>query len=118
MNRYIVITFAILTAGCLGHSLTRPGEVIGADREKLVEVAKKELKRRSLPLPHDYDVVVERGEIGNEIDHSPREVYGVWFSFTYRAKRGAFYSVLIDKRSGRIDQVSDLRGLKLHVFGE
>lgn len=116
MNKFIIIILAILTTSCLGNARTRQGEVIGAQREKLVAVAKQELKRRNFPLPHDCEVVVENGKFMNEIDTSTRELYGVWFTFTYRGKRDAFYSVLIDKRSGRIDQVSDLRTVKYHKF--
>lgn len=116
MNKSIIIIFAMLTTGCLGSVRTQKGEIIGTDREKLVGIAKQELKRRNLALPPDCDVVVENGKIINEIDNSPREVYAVWFSFTHRGNRGAFYSVLIDRRSGRIDQVSDLRTVKLRAF--
>jgi hypothetical protein len=111
-----IILLATLATGCLGNARTQQREIVGAERERLVKIAKQELRRRHLVLPHDHDVVVENGEIGNEIAPLPRKVYGVWFRFTYRGKREVFYSVLIDKRSGRIDQVSDLRTAKLQAF--
>jgi DNA relaxase NicK len=116
MNKSISIILAILTTSCFGNPQTLQGEITGPQREKLISVAKQELKRRNLPLPRDYNVVVENGKFMNEIDTSARELYGVSFTFTYRGKRDAFYSVLIDKGSGRIDQVSDLRKVKYHKF--
>jgi hypothetical protein len=115
MNK-IIIVFAMLTTGCVGHAQLRESEIIGISREKLIWTAKVELKRRNLPLPRDYRVVVENGKVTNEVDASPREVYGVWFSVSHRGNVRALYSVLIDKRSGMIDQVSDLRTVKLQAF--
>jgi hypothetical protein len=116
MNKLSFTILAIIMTGCLGNAQTRQGEIVGAQREKLVAIAKQELKQRNLPLPRNYDVVVENGKKINEVDPSPREFYGLWFTFIYRGKRDAFYSVFIDKRSGRIFQVSDLRTAKVHKF--
>ena len=116
MNKATIFILAILTMGCLGGPRPRQSEITGTDRERLITIAKNELKRRNLALPHYYSVVVENGKISNEIDRSPREVYGVWFNSSRRGEERAFYSVLIDKRSGRIDQVSDLRALRFQTF--
>jgi hypothetical protein len=114
MTKSIIIILALLTTSCIGTASPRQRQLYGTDREKVIRIAKQELERRNLALPDRYDVVVENGKITNEIDNLPREVYGVWF--LRRGNRGAVYSVLIDKRSGKIDQVSDLRTVRLQAF--
>jgi hypothetical protein len=117
MNKSITVVFAIVATACWGSAQTRQGQIVGVQRGKLVARAKQELKRREMPLPRHYDVVAETGKIINEVDIAPREYYAVWFTFTFRGKRDAFYSVFIDKYSGRIFQVSDLRTVRVHKFG-
>lgn len=118
MSRALITILALVMIGCLANPPVRQAEATGAEEERLVAIAKRELKRRDLPLPVDYTVVVENVTIGDETGNPPREVYGVWFTFTYRGKRDAFYSVYINKGSDRIDQVSDLRNAEAVNFKE
>jgi hypothetical protein len=117
MNKLTIIICAVLMIGCLENVYAAQREIIGPKRAKLIEIAQQELKRRHLPLPRDYDVVVENGKIITELDEPVRKVYGVWFRFTYWGKRDMYYSFLIDRRD-KIIQVSDLRHAKVRVFGE
>jgi hypothetical protein len=103
MNKLILVTAFLLLAGCAG--TYRQPEL---DRAAVVQLAKDELGRRGLDLPRFYEVEFENGEIGDEIG-PPRPIYSVSFFFVYRGHKRAVYTVFIDKRSHKVDQVSDYR---------
>jgi len=107
MNKLTVITAFLLLAGCAGtdRQTARTKEL---DRAALIQLARNELGRRGLDLPRFYEIEFENGEIGNEIG-PPRPIYSVSFLFVYRGHKRAVYTVFIDKRSHKIDQVSDYR---------
>jgi hypothetical protein len=73
-----------------------------------VEIAKAELVRRGLSLPRHYDVAVSHGQVITEINPR-REIYVVTFSFMYRGRKDIIYTIHIDKRSGKIEDVYDSR---------
>jgi len=83
-------------------------EIAGSARDNAIYIAKQELKRQNAMLPKAYDVVVENAEAGNELE-APRQVYQVSFSFYYRGRKQIIYTVIIDKRSGRVELFSDSR---------
>ena len=107
MNKLILITAFLFVAGCAGTD-RQSGRTRELDRAAIIQLAKDELSRRGLELPHFYEVEFENGEIGNEIG-PPRPIYSVSFLFVYRGHKRAVYTVFIDKRSHKIDQVSDYR---------
>lgn len=107
MNKLTLITAFLLLAGCAG-TYQQSARTKELDQAALIQLAKDELGRRGLELPRIYEVEFENGEIGNEIG-PPRPIYSVAFLFLYRGHKRAVYTVFIDKRSHKIDQVSDYR---------
>ena len=77
-------------------------------RKDAVEAAKRELVRRNLPLPKDYVVKVSDSFAFIEFEPT-RRIYIVSFAFKYRGKPGVVYEVNVDKRSGKVDDVTNLR---------
>jgi hypothetical protein len=96
-----------LLTGCAA-TYGQPVRTKELNRAALIQLAKDELGRRGRDLPRLYEVEFENGEIGNEVG-PPRPIYSVSFLFVYRGQKRAMYTVFIDKRSHKIDQVSDYR---------
>ena len=107
MNKLILVTAFLLLAGCAG-MYQQPARAKELDRAAVIQLAKDELDRRGLDLPRFYEVEFENGAIGDEIG-PPRPIYSVSFLFVYRGHKRAVYTVFIDKRSHKVDQVSDYR---------
>lgn len=110
MNRIAYIIICFLSIGCTAPAQFERNAPRIFDRHKLVESAKSELERRGFSLPKHYDVAVTQGQVITEI-HPRREIYVVTFSFVYRGKKDIIYTVHIDKRSGKIEDVYDSRTL-------
>jgi hypothetical protein len=108
MNKIVFIIAGVVLAGCATPSVLSQGSLPGPDRDRMVHIAQQELARQHANLPHRYDVIVEGAEAGNELQPS-RQVYQVSFSFVYRGKKQIIYTVIIDKRSGRVEMFSDSR---------
>src|SRR6266446_6518963 len=108
MNKILFAVFVALTTGSVASSVKVRQDHDVATRTRIIHIAEGELKRQNATLPRDYDVMVEDAKAGNEVEPS-REVCQVSFSFAYRGKKQIIYTVIIDKRSGKVEVFSDSR---------
>jgi hypothetical protein len=87
-------------------SYSRPADVF--QRNEIIQIAEREIDRRQIHLPPDYDITVDEGVTVFPLE-KPQEELVVRFTFTYRGKRDVVYKVLINKRSKKIDDFIDYR---------
>lgn len=92
----VLLTALVLSVGC--------AEVT---REQAIAAAKDELVRRRCSLPKKYTVNVEEGVYKAEMIEPPRPLWEVDF-YAPRA-RAPLYTVLINRRTGAVDDFMDSR---------
>ena len=108
MSKVVFLIVLLLSAGCVGTTRAVDRELSALDRNKIIESAKRELRRQNHSLPRVYTVEVGKGGIRSDF-HPSREIYVVSFSFAYRGKKDVIYTVFVDKLSGKADRVFDSR---------
>lgn len=107
MNKILFAIIVALMTGCVASSVEVRPDHDTSTRRRIIHIAEGELKRQNATLPHDYDVVVEDAEAGNELEPS-RKVYQVSFSFAYHGKKQLIYTVIINT-AGKVEVFSDSR---------
>ena len=80
---------------------------VAATDQDPISLAKTELVRRHLPLPKGYSVAVMTSTAFVEGPAADYPIYLVVFRLPSRGKSKTLYEVSIDRRTHRIDNVSD-----------
>ncbi len=89
----------LLSLVCWGCAVTR---------EQAVASATREVARRHLPLPKHYTVEVKDSMAFDEVNPG-YPIYVVTFSAPGNRTQKRLYQLNVDRRSGTIDDMSDLR---------
>jgi len=108
MSKTVFLLVLWLSTGCVGTTRAVDRELNALDRNKIIESAKRELRRQNHFLPRDHTVEVGKGEIQSDF-HPTQQIYAVSFSFAHRGKKQVIYTVFVDKLSGKADRVFDSR---------
>lgn len=108
LKKTVLILAGLVMILCARKTLAdryRGGDV---KREDAVKIAKEEVTRRRLSLPKNY--VANVTDSLAFIEFRPtREIYIVSFAFADHGKQRIVYEINIDKRSGKVDDLTDLR---------
>jgi hypothetical protein len=106
MSKVIIIIVCLAVLGCVSHPLSS----LVLQRDDILPIAKREIDRRHIHLPSDCSITVDEGITAFEGKvEKDREEYLVRFTFKHSGKRDVVYEVVIDKRSGKIDDFFDYR---------
>jgi hypothetical protein len=105
-SKRLAIILCLIGVLCVSSSKNAEGGEL--KREEAVKIAKQEVARRRLSLPKNY--IANISDSLAFIEFQPtREIYIVSFTFAYHGKARVAYEVNIDKRSGKVDDLTDLR---------
>src|SRR5437763_6067968 len=107
MMRGIVFVFCVAVLACVNHALPA-----ATKRDEMIQAAKGELNRRHINVPKDCIITVVDWVSVSAIQR-PRESHLVRFERSHGRKREMLYAVVIDKRSGKVSEFLDYRGLTL-----
>jgi hypothetical protein len=94
MKTLATILVSVLCVGC------------AATRERAIAIAAAEITNRKLALPANYTFHVEQGFANFEFQ-TPYHIWAV--EFWAPGAKEPLYSVWVDERNGRIDEVTDYR---------
>jgi hypothetical protein len=104
MKQTLIVIVCLAMSGCVSRAVTP----VGWQRDKIIEVGKRELNRRHIHLPKDCEIIVDEGVYVTSVEPK-REEYFVLFKFIYNGKRDVIYKVGIDKRSMSVCDFVDYR---------
>jgi hypothetical protein len=104
MKKVLTILFCVAISGCVNRAVTP----VASQRDKIIEVAKRELNRRHIHLPKDCEIMVDEGVYVNSVAPKRKEFH-VRFTFVYNGKRDVMYKVGIDKSSMTVCDFVDYR---------
>lgn len=107
INQTLAIILFLLTT-CDGFAGPPANRLPRLQRQKLVDTARFALERKGLTLPRIYEVEVSDGQVVTELT-PVRQLYVVTFKFLYRGKKDSMYTVHINKRSGKVEDVYNSR---------
>jgi hypothetical protein len=106
MSKVFSIFLCLAVLGCVNH----PVSSVVSQRDDMIQIAKREIDRRHIHPPSDCNITVVEGVTAFEGQvQKDREEYLVRFTFTHGGKRDVAYEVVIDKRSGKVDDFFDYR---------
>jgi hypothetical protein len=108
MTKHIAIIILLFLATYDGVAGPPADKLRGFERQRLIETAKVALERGRLPLPRTYEVEVSDGQAITELT-PVRPLYVVTFKFIRRGKKDIIYTVHINKRSRKVEDVYDSR---------
>ncbi|HVF72236.1 MAG TPA: hypothetical protein VM940_11575 [Chthoniobacterales bacterium] len=104
MTNLLIFILCLTLSGCI----TQPQSLVVPQRGDLIQIARGEIDRRHIHLPSDCAVTIHEGVTVSPVDKA-REEYFVNFTFAHGGQRGVIYRVVIDKRSGKVDDFLDYR---------
>lgn len=107
MNRILILIIGLFTIGCTISSVNS-SDIAASERSRIIRIAKQELARRDARLPGIYQVLVEEIDAGHELER-PRRVYQISFSFAYKGKTQVIYTLIMDRRTKKVEVFSDSR---------
>jgi hypothetical protein len=105
--RLLAIAFTAVLSGCCTY----------ISREDAIQIAKGELGRRNLRLPHRYTVEATRSTIITE-SGPDIPVYVVSFNIPRGGKQTPFYDLDLDPCNGSVRTVRDFRKSSVFRIGE
>lgn len=103
MSKIVIFFHCLALFGCVSQSISPI-----VSKAEAIQIAKAEIQRRQLRIPHDCEITIVDG-IRNAEVQGLQEEYFVRFAFTRGGKRDVVYQVEVNKRSRRVDGLLDYR---------
>jgi hypothetical protein len=101
-----LVVFSMLALAACAVSPSAPSHL--SERERAIQLAKSEIAKRNIKLPFDCDISVVDG-VATFVIGKPEPKYLVLFKFKNHGRRDLVYKVVINKRSGRVEDFLDYR---------